>query len=231
MLPENGRRKRDLTMPSEKTVERISRYRYLLYGLKAEGVSHIFSHALAEMAAVSAAQVRQDMMVVGYSGTPVQGYEVEKLLAALEEFLEVPEGKDVALVGVGNLGLTILKSLVEYPTPLRLSVAFDVDWRLVNRQVQGCWCYPVDQLVPVVRERQIPIGIIAVPPKAAQEVADLLCAGGVTGILNCAPLRLRVPEHVYVSNLNMMVALEKVSYFAHRSRMRLEHPGKERMKA
>jgi len=36
----------------------------------------------------------------------------------------------------------------------------------------------------------------------------------VRGVLNFAPVRLRVPEAVYVEDLDMTVSLEKVAYFA-----------------
>jgi len=60
------------------------------------------------------------------------------------------------------------------------------------------------------------VAIIAVPPEAAQPVAEALAEAGVRGILNFAPVRLRVPEGVYVEDLDMTVSLEKVAYFARR---------------
>ena len=39
-------------------------------------------------------------------------------------------------------------------------------------------------------------------------------AAGVRGILNFAPARLHVAAGVYVEDLDMTVALEKVAYFA-----------------
>ena len=43
----------------------------------------------------------------------------------------------------------------------------------------------------------------------------------MTGILNFAPQRLRVPPHVYVEDIDMTMALEKVAYFSHQHRARL----------
>ncbi len=217
-------------MPSEKTVERLSLYRYLLYGILADGERNVFSHELAGMAAVSPAQVRQDMMVLGYSGSPNQGYEVGKLIASITEFLDDAHGRNMALVGVGNLGRAILSNFAGQRSRLQIVAAFDVDWQIVNRMVHGCWCYPLDKLSGVMRDQDITVGIICVPPAAAQEVADALCEGGVRGILNFAPYRLQVPDHVYVSNLNITVALEKVAYFAHHSPVRLETPSREEAK-
>jgi redox-sensing transcriptional repressor len=53
-----------------------------------------------------------------------------------------------------------------------------------------------------------------VPAPEAQGVANLMCQAGVRGLLNFAPVRLWVPEHVYVENLDVTMSLEKVAFFA-----------------
>ena len=56
-------------MVSRKTVSRMSRYRRLLSSLLLEGVENIYSCSAEEYNA-SAAQVRRDLMVICYSGSP-----------------------------------------------------------------------------------------------------------------------------------------------------------------
>ncbi len=95
-------------MVSRKTVSRMSRYRRLLSSLRAEGVESIYSHQLARHAVVSAAQVRRDLMVIGYSGSPNKGYDVDACIASIGTFLDGAVSQEVALVGVGNLGRAVL---------------------------------------------------------------------------------------------------------------------------
>ncbi|MGO9611217.1 MAG: hypothetical protein ACLPT4_16480 [Verrucomicrobiia bacterium] len=57
------------------------------------------------------------------------------------------------------------------------------------------------------------MGIITVPSAVAQDVANRLVAAGVTAILNFAPNVLRVPSNVVVSNVNLAIELENLSYF------------------
>jgi redox-sensing transcriptional repressor len=66
----------------------------------------------------------------------------------------------------------------------------------------------------VVKSENITVGIIAVPASAAQSITDSLVAAGVKGILNFAPVPLKVPSTVYVEDLDMTMSLEKVAYFA-----------------
>ena len=93
---------------SRKTVQRLSRYRRLLSDLQETGTTSIYSHQLAHLAGVSAAQVRRDFMVIGYSGSPNRGYQLDTCLASIEHLLDGTTRQDVALVGLGRLGHSVL---------------------------------------------------------------------------------------------------------------------------
>jgi redox-sensing transcriptional repressor len=69
-------------------------------------------------------------------------------------------------------------------------------------------------MTDVLRAEDIRIGIITVPADKAQDAADALVRGGVKGILNFAPARLRVPADVFVTDVDMTMSLEKVAFFA-----------------
>ena len=71
----------------------------------------------------------------------------------------------------------------------------------------------MNQLDDLVHEMKISLGIITVPAIAAQEVADRMTGAGIRGILNFAPVPLKVPENVYVDRIDIASALEKVAYF------------------
>jgi redox-sensing transcriptional repressor len=199
---------------SDKTIGRLSLYRRLLNRLKAEGKDNIYSYQLAGLAGGSAARVRRDLMAIGYSGSPSKGYEIAELIKSLGFFLDSPQGQQAALAGIGNLGRAILSYFSGRRPKLAISAAFDNDPSKVNRLIQGCPCFPVEELAVRVEEKMIELGIICVPANQAQFVADQLVHGGVKGILNFAPVRLHLPADVYVEDVNMTTALEKVAFFA-----------------
>ena len=201
-------------MASEKTVGRLSLYRSVLSRLLRAGTSHIYSHQLAALAGVTASQVRRDLMATGYSGSPAKGYAVGELLASIGRSLDAPEPEAVALVGTGNLGRAIMAFFAGRRPNLSVVAAFDCDEYKVGRVIHGVRCYPMPDLERLLVELGIHIAIITVPASEAQDVAERLARAGVTGILNFAPVRLRVPQGVFVEDVDVTMSLEKVAYFS-----------------
>jgi redox-sensing transcriptional repressor len=199
---------------SQKTIARLSLYRRLLQEVAAKGTRNIYSHQMAAISGTTAAQVRRDWMVIGYTGSPAHGYEVSDLIAAISKFLDSSAEQKVALVGIGNLGRAILVYFTGRRPKLSIVAAFDTDPHKFNRVIHGCRCYPKQQLKEVVAANDIKIGIIAVPAAEAQYVADSLIATGVRGILNFAPVPLHVPPGIFVEDIDLTMSLEKVAYFS-----------------
>ena len=71
---------------------------------------------------------------------------------------------------------------------------------------------PVEDLATIVQDEGVDIAILAVPGDAAQTVADAAVHAGVRGILNFAPVQLRVPASVSVQHVNMVMELEALSF-------------------
>ena len=201
-------------MTAGRSIERLSLYRRLLQGCLAQGRRHIFSHQLAALASGTGAQVRRDIMAIGYSGSPNYGYDVARLIGAIGEVLDTPEGDNVVLLGVGNLGRALLAYFSGRHPRLRVVGAFDVDPNRVGRVIHGCRCYPVEELGAVVRRENVVVGILAVPATEAQKAVDRMYEAGIRGVLNFAPMPLAVPKDMFVERMDVTTALEKVAYFA-----------------
>lgn len=203
-----------MLMISTKVIGRLSFYRRLLKEAAADGTENMFSHELAALAGATPAQVRRDVMTIGYTGSPARGYHVEELRATIDAFLDTSSCGRIALAGVGNLGRALLSYFVGKAPQFSIAAGFDNDPAKVNRVVHGCRCYPMGQVAEVVAREGIRLALVAVPAGVAQDVAGELCRAGVTGILNFAPVRVWVPDGVYVENVDMSMSLERVAYFA-----------------
>ena len=196
----------------DKTVERLSLYRRLLERTLNGEESYLYSHQLGVLANSTAAQVRRDLMLLGCTGSPIRGYSVTELIERIGAFLDAPQGQRIALVGIGNLGRAILAYFSQRRPNLSIVAAFDIDPQKVGRVIAGCRCYHLNELAAVVEREGIHIGVITVPASQAQQVADQLVAVGIRGLLNFAPVRVRVPDEVAVQDMDITTSLEKIAY-------------------
>jgi len=197
-----------------RTVERLIVYRRLLTAEAEAGTEHLYSHELAGLAHVTPVQVRRDLMAVGYVGSPKRGYAVQELADRIVELLEQPGGQKAVLVGIGNMGRALLAYLVGRSSNITVVAAFDNDPSKFGRVIAGCRCYDARDLSIRARQLDVSLGIIAVPGDQAQSAADALIEAGVNGILNFAPVPLRVRRDVYVEQVDIMRSFEKVAHFA-----------------
>lgn len=201
-------------MVSRKTVSRMSRYRRLLAALHESGVESIYSHQLARHAVVSAAQVRRDLMVIGYSGSPNKGYDVEACIESIGSFLDGSERQEVVLVGVGNLGRAVLAHFAEKEASAAIVTAFDTDPALAGTVVHGCRCFDTSRMEGLVRDLGVEIAVLTVPSESAQHAAEALVRAGVKSIISFASVPLQLPNETFVEYMDITSALESAAYFA-----------------
>ncbi|MEK7270732.1 MAG: redox-sensing transcriptional repressor Rex [Planctomycetota bacterium] len=197
-----------------RTIGRLSLYRRQLGRMGGPDGTHVYSHQIADICGVTPEQVRRDLMVIGCSGSPNRGYPVAELVSDITAVLDGPEMQRVALVGIGNLGRALLAYFTGRHPKMSIVAAFDSDPEKADRIIHGCRCHPVQRMEEIVRAERIAVGVVAVPAAAAQGIADRLVAAGVRGLLNFAPVALRVPNSVFVEDIDVTTSLEKVAYFA-----------------
>ena len=202
-------------MPPQARVPRPTAERLSLYLREAErcagdGMATVSSGTLGRAAGASDAQVRKDLRVVGAAGQPGVGYDAAALADAIRGTLGVRETWRAVLVGAGNIG----RALAAYDRLGRegfeIAAILDRAPGIVGRTVGRLEVLPMSALAEVVRRQGIGIGVIAVPPDQAQEVAEALVESGVRGILNFAPRRLELSEGIPVVDVDFRSALERL---------------------
>lgn len=197
----------------EKTVERLSEYRRMLLDYLASGKTHLYSHELAGLHNITAVQVRRDLMLIGYSSSKKSGYDAQELIHVISKIIDHPQGLNVAVVGMGNLGRAVTTYFNGKRPKLNIVATFDVDENKTDRVISGVKCYHIRDLASVVKEKGITIAIIASPPSTANSVADMLVASGIKGIMNFTTIPLNVSQGVFLEEYDMITSLEKVAYF------------------
>lgn len=196
-----------------KTVERLSGYRRNLLGYLAAGNNYIYSHELAALLHITAVQVRRDLMLIGYSSVQKKGYDIKELIATIGTIIDSEKGQNVAVIGIGNLGRAVTAYFKGKRSKLNIVACFDNNPKKVNRVIAGVRCYPVEHIEDIVREKEISIAILTIPPDAARSTTDAAIKAGIKGILNFTTVPLNVPPNVYLDEYDMITSLEKVAYF------------------
>lgn len=196
-----------------KTVERLSEYRRTLLDCLKEKKSFIFSHDLAARLHITAVQVRRDLMLIGYSSVQRKGYDVRELIDTIGKIIDSEKSLNVAVVGIGNLGRAVAGYFKGKRSKLSLVASFDNDPQKVNKVISGVKCYPYSDIENTLKEFDIKIAILTVPPDSAREITEDLVKFGIKGILNFTTIALNVPSDVYLEEYDMITSMEKVAYF------------------
>ncbi|MBX5446441.1 redox-sensing transcriptional repressor Rex [Sphaerobacter sp.] len=194
-------------------IRRLPIYERTLKQMLSAGVTSISSEELGERIGVTAAQIRRDLSYFGKFGKQGKGYDVARLAEEIAHILKLDRQWDVALAGFGHLGQAIAHYRGFEPNAFRIAAIFARNPEHIGQQVNGTVVLDEAELTRVIQEMGIKIGIVAVPAAAAQDVADRMIAGGVRAILNYAPVILKVPESVWVREIDPVSALQSLTYY------------------
>ncbi|GAB6137213.1 redox-sensing transcriptional repressor Rex [Halanaerobaculum tunisiense] len=194
------------------TIERLPLYYRCLQKLDSQQVEVISSQDLGDMLGIPSTQVRKDLSYYGEFGRRGVGYEVSVLLRNLERILGLNEDWEIVLVGAGNLGHALVNYGGFRNLGLEINYVLDVDRSKIGNCLGEAEIYPISELEELINEKQIKIGIIAVPETEAQSVANRLIAAGVEAIWNFAPTRLEVAEDIEVRNEDLSIGLISLTY-------------------
>ena len=193
-------------------MRRLSHYLRALESFTDAPGGTVSSEELASRGSTTAAQVRKDLSHFGSFGKRGLGYNVAELRDRLRSILGVDRVWSVALVGAGRIG----RALFEYPDfrarGYHCVAILDVDPEKVGAAWGDTEIRPISELEDVIRSLSVDLVVLAVPGSAAQDIADRAVECGVRGLLNFAPVQLRVPSDVPVEDVNLVMELEALSF-------------------
>jgi len=172
----------------------------------------VSSRELGERLGIPPTQVRKDLSYYGEFGRRGVGYDIEDLKKSLAKILGINKTWPAVLVGAGNLGRALVNYEGFQKMGLQITDVIDADLDKIGNNVGEITVRSTKDLAEIVKNKQVKIGIIAVPVNAAQEVTDLLIAAGIKSIWNFAPTRLVVPEGILVRNEDLSVGIVSLIY-------------------
>ena len=193
---------------------RLSRYLQVLTQAKKMGKERISSQEISDYTNINATQIRRDLSAFGKFGKRGVGYNIDSLLGEIRKILRTQGQHNIALVGAGRLGQAIASSPIFAEHGINIAAIFDVDPEKVGRSMGGDGRQSTTRSCPTtVRDKNIIVGVLAVPADGAQRVADDLVGAGVRIIFNYSEALLDVPADVQVHTSNPAVELLHALYF------------------
>src|SRR2546421_6000386 len=192
---------------------RLSRYLQVLTQARKMGKDRISSQEISDYTNVNATQIRRDLSAFGKFGKRGVGYNIDSLLAEIRKILRTQGQHNIALVGAGRLGQASGSSPILAEPGINIAAVFDTDPEKVGRRVGHVEVSDYSRLPEIVRDKNIIVGVLAVPPESAQAAADDLVGAGVKILFNYSEALLDVPGDVVVHTSNPAVELLHTLYF------------------
>jgi redox-sensing transcriptional repressor len=192
---------------------RLSRYLQVLTQARKMGKERISSQEIADYTNINATQIRRDLSNFGKFGKRGVGYSIDSLLSEIRKILRTQGQHNIALVGAGRLGQAIASSPIFAEHGINIAAVFDSSPTVIGNDIGGIAVEDERRLKDAVRDKNIVVGVLAVPAVAAQKVADDLVDAGVRIIFNYSEALLNVPTEVTVHTSNPAVELLHALYF------------------
>lgn len=165
------------------TQKRYPIYLRILLQFKQRGVDRVMSYQIGRMCDVEANTVRRDLMYLKHESKPAYGYDVDSLITSLNDELGTKEDEKIVLIGVGNIGMGLLKYNYLQTRVGKIVCAFDIDPSKVNTIVNGVRIYDYKHL-----KRKFPkntkIVILAIPSENIDMIVNQLVNLKVKAIIN-----------------------------------------------
>lgn len=189
------------------SIRRLPHYLRILKELYKNGDVLVSGTFLSEQLNCEPIQIRKDLSITGIEGRPRLGFDIQRTIRAIEEFLGWDNPHEAFLVGTGSLGSALLGYEAFAQHNLSILAAFDNDPKKVGTVIHGKDVFDIKRIPDLVNRMNVQIGILTVPADAAQVTAEFLVECGICGIWNFTPVKLMLPSPIIVQNEDLSSGL------------------------
>ncbi|GHV55598.1 redox-sensing transcriptional repressor Rex [Spirochaetia bacterium] len=183
---------------------------YLMRILESAGDEPLTSAQIEGLTGWSSNTIRKDISCLGgdamgsahgHGMGSCNGYAPAALASAIRKALELDRRRKFCVVGLGRLGSAYLNFRNFELGEFDLAAGFDTNVNRVEILNSPAPLYPAYKMAEVITRFGIEMALLCVPAEAAQTVAEKLVTAGIRGILNFAPVALKVPPAIAVRNV------------------------------
>lgn len=202
-------KRKDIPLSSKR---RFPLYLRALQQLKQRGVTRVMSYQIGNMCNVSADTVRRDLMYVKHKGKTAAGYEIDSLLEAFNDELGTTgDNTKLVLIGVGNIGIGLLKYNGLQSHIGHIACAYDTDPNKIGSIINGVPVYDFASIKHTF-PTDCSIAILAIPKDNIDEVVSRLVTLKVKAIINFSDGVPRKRNNVTVHQVDLAKIVSEIIY-------------------
>ncbi|MDR3342062.1 MAG: redox-sensing transcriptional repressor Rex [Treponema sp.] len=189
---------------------------YLMRVLEKSGMNPVTSTQVEALTGWSSHTIRKDISYLGgdCDGSAIgssSGYHPAILAPAIKKALGLDRRRRFCVVGLGRLGSAYLNFRGFELEEFELIAGFDTNVNRVEIVRSSVPLYPAYKMAEVIHRFAIELALLCVPEEAAQAAVEKLIAAGIRGIVNFAPVALRVSPEIVIRNVYVVDALRAVA--------------------
>jgi redox-sensing transcriptional repressor len=194
---------------------------YLMRLLEKNGPGPVTSAEIEALTGWASHTIRKDISFLAGEGAlgNSAGYDPAALAGAIKSALGLDRRRLFCVVGLGRLGSAYLNlqdlgpgagirtvsgagsETVPEEGGFELAAGFDTNVNRIEILKSPAPLYPAYKMGEVIRRFGIEIALLCVPPGAAQAAAEKLAAAGIRGIINFAPVPLKLGPEIAVRDV------------------------------
>ncbi|MES0341076.1 MAG: redox-sensing transcriptional repressor Rex [Candidatus Humimicrobiaceae bacterium] len=198
---------------SEGVIARLSQYLKCIVQLKEIGKRTVTSREVSDNTGINSAEVRRDLIYFEIKGKRGVGFNIDELIKSFNKILGYDRAVHIALIGAGNLGKAILNYKMLDRFGFKIENVFDNNEAIIGKTVSGKVIEDIKEIESVIKEKNMEIAIIAVPPEEAQKVANTLVSAGIKVIMNYTSIPIKVPKKVKIETTDPIEKLLHTLYY------------------
>ena len=193
------------------TITRLPLYLSFLCTLDNDGNDYISAPQIGKKLHIDNTLITKDFAAINIKGKRKVGYNIAELILVIKEFLWVEKERKAFVVGIGNLGKSLLGHKKFQSQNLNIIAGFDINEE-VGKTIEETKIYHLDNFKEIYKKTPVEIGIITVPEIYAQNIADLMVESGIKAIWNFSSIPITAPKNIIIENLSIDSGLAMILY-------------------
>ncbi len=193
------------------TITRLPLYLSYLCTLDNDGNGYISAPQIGKKLHIDNTLITKDFAAIHIKGKRKVGYDIAELILVIKKFLWVDIERKALVVGIGNLGKSLLGHKKFQSQNLNIIAGFDINEE-VGKTIEDTKIYHLDRFKEIYKKTPVEIGIITVPEMYAQNIADLMVESGIKAIWNFSSIPITAPKNIIIENLSIDSGLAMILY-------------------